>query len=258
MSGLDLTRVAPQQVRPGAETLIGQVTASAGSRVTVTIAELSVEMPCLRSYVSPAVDDVVLVLKNGRAMYCLGALNATPVAPPTPTGTPSDGTPAPAPVNRTTVFRPTTVGTWAIGLGSWSHSDAAAQGDWGVSTGQWWGAAYYGSGPVGLKTKTAVSATVKIKRTQGGSPGPQRPTLTLLTGKRRPGGFPTNSASILGPPISVGQALQVVLPVAWATALMAGTAGGIGIGVPATSPQLALAGPSTWSPAFQLSITYHQ
>lgn len=237
-------------VRNPSTTLLGWVVSSTSTTVTVDLGEQTVTMPKVRDYASPAANDVVLVIKTGRLLYCIGAVNAAPVVKP-----PADPEVPPPPASnevRTRSFRPVSVGTYR---GGWrGDTGDVLQGDWsGHGVNQ--GAAYYGSGPAGL-TGTAVSGTVRVKRLAGGVSAPQSPTFRLLDHKRRPAGAPSFSDTFAGPAIAIGDTRAVALPTAWVTALINGTAGGIGIGVAGSSPYIRLAGRGAWAPSFELTIKW--
>lgn len=239
-------------VRTPSTTMLGWVVSSSGNEVTVDLGDDVVTIPKVRDYSSPTADDVVLIVKTGRQLYCIGAVNAAPVAKP-----PVDETipPAPTPVEtRTRTFRPTSVGSYRDGRWRGDTTDAL-QGDWG-GFGINYGSAFYGSGPGGLNG-TAVSGTVRVKRIAGGAGSSQSPTFRLLTERKR-SGFPDSSATFVGPALAIGQDWKVVLPDSWTQALIDGTAGGIGIGVASSSPYVRLAGPGSWSPSFELTIKWKE
>lgn len=236
-------------VRTPSTTLLGWVVSSTSTEVTVDLGEETVTMPKLRDY-TPAVNDVALILRTGRLLYCLGAVNTGPISKP---GTDPDMPAAPSAHEvRTRTFRPVSVGTYR---GGWrSDTGDVLQGDWtGHGINQ--GAAYYGSGPAGL-SGTAVSGKVRVRRLAAGSGAAQAPTFRLLDHKRRPSGAPSYSDTFVGPAIAVGEDRTVAIPDAWTQALINGTAGGIGIGVAGTSPYLRLAGRGAWSPSFELTIKW--
>lgn len=261
---LDLATVLDSRGKRATTTagqLLGWVTASGVSTVTVRFADKTIAtMPRLRTYAAPAVNDVVIVIKVGPALYCLGALNDGPSPPPAdPPPAEGDGSstvPPPAPVQRTLSFRPVSTGTWRAGNpGAWrTDTTDMLQGD-ASGGGINYGAAYYGTGPSGL-TGAAVVGTVRIKRLPGGDPDAVRPTLRLLAEQDRPAGEPVDTAQLLGPLLAVDATATVELPDPWTQALIDGTAGGIGIGVDATTPYLVIAGKSSWPAAAELTITY--
>lgn len=254
--------------RPPAQLMLAWVVSSVGSTVTVVLSDSAeaepLTVPRVRAYSAPQVNDVVIIAKSGRNLYCLGALNSSPVPPPNPENAepepPSGGgtsggemspTPPPVRVELTKTFRPTFTGTYLASAWRDDTTDLY-QGQVSIS-GVNYGAAYYGVGPSGL-TGAAVSGTVRIRRLSGGSRAPLAPTLRLLTDKDQPEGFPSFSAEIFGPALVVDEPATVDLPVSWVAELLAGTAGGIGIG--GGDYYMRLAGTSNWAPAMELTITY--
>lgn len=238
---------------PGVTMFLAWVVSSTASAVTVKLADGSqATAPRARSYPSPIVDDVVLIAKAGSSLYCLCALNAAPTPPPA--GDPADPQEPPRNVVTTATFRPITTGTYR-GTAWRDDTTNLVQGD---STGEGLntGAAYYGAGPSSVTYLEAVSGTVRVKRNPGGPAGPQTPTLRLLAEEARPAGAPTTVDTLTGPPLSVDQEATVTLPLTWVTALLSGTAGGIGVGVPTPTPYLVMAGTSAWSAAFELTLQW--
>lgn len=261
---LDLARaLAIREQSRGAHTtiLLGQVTAAAGTTVTATLAEQTVTMPRLRSYGSPTVGDIVLVLRHGTALYALGALNAAAVViPEDPDDDVGDTKPPPSTIVRTRSFRPNSTGTWRDGR--WrGDTTNMIQGGGGGSTGHGrnFGAAYYGNGPSSL-SGSGVSGNVRVKRIGGGAyvGRPQTVTLRLLPNRSRPGGKPPFIAAIRGPNLAVGQSAVVGIPTPWVNHLIQGSAGGIGVGVDADYPHIHLAGRNTWSSAFQITLKFRR
>lgn len=245
---------------------LARVVSASSTAVVVSVDDETLTVPRVRSYASPAANDVVIVASSGAAAYCLGTLNAAPVPPPDipepddPTPPPAGGggttspKPPPAPTTYSKTFRPNYVGTYRDG---WrSDTSNAYQGDW-TGRGVNWGSAYYGSGP-GALSGTAVGGTVRIKRLAGGANAAQRPTLRLLTNKTRPGGFPNASKTMRGPALGVNGSATVALPATWVAALMNGSAGGIGIGVSSSTPYIQLAGKSSWGASFEITLTYRK
>jgi len=245
--------LAQRDARTPAPILLGWVTASTSAAVTVKFADgTTATVPKVRSYTSPTPDDVVIVLRHGGRFYCLGALNAAPVAQPAPQ--PEDQ-PPPAPSEHAQTFRPTFTGTWR---GGWlGTTDDLYQGATGGGSRNY-GAAYYGNGPSGL-AGTAVSGSLRIRRAYGTGPNAARtPTLRALTEKTRPNAQPAYSLQIAGPALKPGEAATVALPVGWVVALLSGTVGGIGVGVEAADPYLRLDGRAAWAASMELTIRYRK
>lgn len=273
MTALDLAsaltvREQRKNARPAAQLILARVVSSAGSTVTVSLtddpsADL-VTAPKLRAYTAPAVNDVVILAKSGQSLYCLGALNASPVPPPNPENEgpplPSGGgtsggemspTPPAAPVQVTKSLRPIFTGTYR-GTAWRTDTTDLYQGQ-GTIAGVEYGAAYYGSALTALGASEALSGTVRMQRIRAGYASANTPRLRLLTNSDPPPGFPSFTVEIDGPLLSVDEAVTVDLPLTWVTALLDGSAGGIGIGGDA---YMRIAGPSNWAPAMELTLTY--
>lgn len=273
MSALDLSsalavREQRKNARPPAQLMLARVVSSTGSTVTVVMDDDGngdpVTAPKLRAYSSPAVNDVVILAKSGQSVYCLGALNAAPVPAPNPEDygpeLPSGGgtsggdmspTPPPVPVQVTKSLRPISTGTYRGS--SWRTDTTDLYQGQGTVAGIEYGAAYYGSALTALGAVEALSGTVRIQRIRGGWAPAVTPRLRLLTDIERPAGFPSFTQEFDGPLLSIDEIATVDLPLSWVTALLNGSAGGIGIGGDA---YLRLAGPSNWAPAMELTLTY--
>lgn len=216
--------------------------AAAGGRVGVLLDGALLTVPVLRG-LAPAAGDQVLVTRQGRRAYVIGLLgtaatgsaaSSTRLAPP-----PEDPTPT-APRTGSTVFKPTSTGSYRNG--SWrGDTNDLYQGDWsgrGINT----GAAFYGNGPRGLKPATCTRVRVRLRRESGGSYGGVSPTLKLWQEKAR-SGAPNELRSTGGPSLSIGESSTFTLPDAWGQDLIDGVAGGIGIKVGGSNPYVHLDGP---------------
>lgn len=273
MSALDLAsalsvREQRKNARPPAQLMLARVVSSSGSTVTVSLTDDPggdlVTAPKVRAYSAPQVNDVVILAKSGQSLYCLGALNASPVPPPNPENEgpplPSGGgtsggemspTPPAAPVQVTKSLRPIFTGTYR-GTAWRTDTTDLYQGQ-GVIAGVEYGAAYYGSALTALGATEALSGTVRMQRLRAGLAASRIPRLRLLTHSDPPPGFPSFSQELDGPPLSVDEAVTVDLPLSWITALLNGSAGGIGFGGDA---YMRIAGQSNWAPAMELTLTY--
>ena len=274
MSALDLSsalavREQRKNVRPPAQLILARVVSSTGSTVTVSVSDDlaadPVTVPKIRAYSSPAVNDVVILAKSGQSLYCLGALNVGAVPPPPPDAEepelPSGGgtsggdmsaTPPAAPVEQTKSIRPSFTGTYRGD--AWRTDTTDLHQGQGSLAGVEYGAAYYGDAIVALAGVEALSGTVRLQRIRGGFAPAISPRIRLLTDRERPAGFPSFTQEFDGPPLSVDEAVTVDLPVSWVTALLNGSAGGIGIG--GGDGYMRIAGPSNWAPAMELTLTY--
>lgn len=119
------------------------------------------------------------------------------------------------------------------------------------------GAVFYGDGPSTLGG-VAVSGAIRVQRLPGGNPAPTAPQFVLLANRDQsdPNG-PTvlaGAGTVAGVPLTAGASSTVALPLPWVQQLLDGSAGGIGTDI--TAAPLTLAGSSSWTPAFELILTY--
>lgn len=218
-------------------------------RLEVDLDGTRVKLPAARTGVAYAAGDGVLVLTDGPSSWVVANL-AAGVVPPVVVAPP-----AVTYVDRNASATPASTGTYR---GGWlSFTDALYQGDYG-GQGVHEGAAYYGDQLVGLGHVAGQPATidVTIRRTRGGNFSATAPTLTLLAERNRPAGSPTRQATVAGPALAVGDGAVFRLPDAWTTALLAGTAGGIGCYVAGANPYVVLAGRSAAADGFALAVAY--
>lgn len=246
----DLGRALAGQPTDGRAFRIGKVTAyNATTRlVTVELDGSPVVAPSMGS--GYQVGQSVLVGRDGKAgAYVLGTIGTTPTTPP------SSPPPPPSYVQRSKVALPRQADTYR---GGWRGVPDLYQGDY-TGRGLNFGAAFYGSQLQGLRaiTSLARSATLTIRRLEGGSYAAQAPTFKLLQQSAKPGGAPTVRATAAGPAVAVGRTATWALPTAWLDELLAGTSGGLGIQVGTASPYIHLAGPSSAANGMALSVSYY-
>jgi hypothetical protein len=222
------------------------------SVVDVGTAQISVNVA---RGLTPSVGDVVLVQRQGAARWLIQTLFTA--APPTPVD-PPDPPPPPVPVIQTgtNVFTPTFTGTYRAG--KWrTDTGNVIQGLYAYSNyGENRGAAFYGRGPGGLSGATCTRITVKMRRQKAGDYAGRTPTLRLISQKSKPAGAPTYGSSTSGPSMAVDTSTTFTLPTSWGQALIDGTSGGIGLDASGSDPYIVMAGRSTWSSAFVISITW--
>lgn len=221
----------------------GWVTATAaGGKITVLRpgrAEPEVLLVDRNAAATAVVGDWVLIDDDGLRPIVVGVLG-TGAGPSTPDGglLPPEAT---TPASGSDVMPPTWSGTWR-GSGWRSSFNDLVQGDggWGLSQ----GAAFYGSRPASLGV-TFGSGSVHLVRETFGIYGSGTPTMRLL-GATAPGGaYPSILATAAGPSLpNVGSAADWPLPSSWLVELASGAAGGIGIGVPGSTPYMRIDGPS--------------
>jgi hypothetical protein len=230
-------------------------TKSAGS-ITADVNGQTVSVMCARG-VNPAVNDVVIVAQIGSMWF---ALDAVDVTAPTPPGDTSTG---PPPTVSTGALVVTPVETRSYRSGSatgWRTDDddvyQGQYGGWGNHT----GCVFFGTKPRALAGATVTGATFRVRMEQIGSYPAQAATMRLLTNTVRPGGAPTLQASTTtGPQLAQGVTEdRFPVPVAWAQAMVDGTAGGLAFYVASGSPYLRMAGRSSWSAAFTMTINWRR
>lgn len=201
-----------------------------------------------------ATGDTVLVARDARAAgYVVGRLGTAPVDPPVdPDAPPVE----PGVIARTLTVVPASAGTWRPD--AWRPGDQLHQGDYG-GFGLNTGAAFYGDALTGLHADTGLphSITVRYRRRPGGIPAAQVPAFWTLAEAARPTGAPTRLDTDDGTAVAVGALASWELPGAWATDLLDGAAGGLGIYLADDTPYMVLAGPSTYSAAFALTVNYY-
>jgi hypothetical protein len=250
---VDLAAAVAAASRPaGPSTRVAVVRSTAAATLTVEVDGVDVTLPVLAGVY--AVGDTVLVLREGPAGgYVLGRLGSPAVPPPPPPAPPAPV--VPTAVERTAVVLPGWTGTYRNG--SWRDTAQLYQGDY-TGHGRNTGAAHYGDQLVALGADPAAPATATLtyRRTRGGVYAAQAPTFALLAERSRPAGAPTILAAALGTPVAVDAVATWTVPAAWVAQLLAGTAGGLGVHVDASSPYIVLTGQPMDARALALTVTY--
>ncbi|MFR9800650.1 hypothetical protein ACL02U_32865, partial [Streptomyces sp. MS06] len=177
-----------------------------------------------------------------------------------------DTAPAPKPTTTTgsLVCTPVATSTWRDGhwrtdIGSSTSADTFQGRYSGSSYGRNSGFAFYGSKPGTLSGATVTKATLKLRRLTSGDYAARSPTMRLVGESTRPSSYPTLHESTTGPALGVygkvspGEATWS-MPTSWGQALVDGTRGGIGIVISSDSPYIRLAGRSSWSAAWTLTL----
>ncbi|WP_029135332.1 hypothetical protein [Nakamurella lactea] len=178
-----------------------------------------------------ALGDSVLLARFRGVAYVLGkaGVGSAPSAP------------SPDPLSGSDQFAAVETFSWRSGY-PFAYQQDVRQGEGGVS-GAWTGAWFYQGGPgASLAGVTVSSASVRVARGSGGTPGPQAAHLFLSSS----GIWPTPGQSA---PTTVGTSVDVILlpgefkdaaiPSAWAQSIVDTNAG---LMVSGTSPQVFLAG----------------
>lgn len=215
----------------------------------------SVTVMCARG-LTPAVNDVLLVEQVGTSWFAIDAVDVTAGAPP------ADTAPAPPATVTTGTLTVTPVETRSYRSGSvtgWRTDDddvyQGQYGGWGNHT----GCAFYGTKPRSLAGATVTGASFRVRMEQIGSYPPQAATLRLMTNSVRPGGAPTLTSTATGPTLAQGgQEDRFPVAVAWAQAMVDGTAGGLAFFTASGSPYLRMSGRGSWSAAFTLTLNWRR
>lgn len=212
-----------------------------------------------RAVVSRHVRDVqpgelVWLMLNAGQLWVVGIMGTAPVPElPPPVDIPGEPPPAPPAVERpvsrgTTVMGPAWSGTHRGG--TWRRdTNHLIQGDggWGRS----WGAAFW---PESLRMLGRITAArLRCERLSFGVYSRQHPTMLLLEGGKT-SSFPRVLASAVGPGLGGPGSVETwTVPSDWLPRLSSGEAGGIGIGVDASTPYMRLDGAD-----FALSVDWER
>lgn len=221
-----------------------------------------------------ATGNSLLINRVGSSYYVQAVLQATPSVPPTPPAPDEDApqpdtgdsAPAPKPVVKTgtLVCTPVATSTWRDGkwrtdIGSSTSADTYQGRYGGSSFGRNHGFAFYGSKPRSIAGATVTKATLKMRRLTAGDFAARTPTLRLVTQATRPGGFPTLNETTSGPALAVNTTTTAfAIPNSWAQAMVDGTRGGLAVSIGSDSPYIRLAGKSSWSAAWTLTISWRR
>ncbi|MFD4343398.1 hypothetical protein ACFWQ6_00700 [Streptomyces coelicoflavus] len=261
---------------PSSGPLIGYaLTASANGACRATVAGIEITTRVV-SGVTVGVGDTILIVRRGSTFWVIAIAGAAPTVPPVepaPDDTPPDtGDSAPAPKPTVTTgsltCHPVATSTWRSGhwrtdIGSSTSADTY-QGRYGYSSyGRNSGFAFYGSKPRSLAGATVTKATVKLRRLTSGDYGRRSPTLRLVSESSRPSSYPSLHESTTGPSLGVRGHVSpsettFTLPTSWGQAMVDGSRGGLGIVISADSPYIRLAGRSSWSAAWTLTLYWRR
>ena len=228
-----------------------------GAYVPVNIGNQVVSVVADRD-VTYAAGDPVVVIKIGSAWYAVARIFANVAAPPAG----SDVPPAPAPAITRGSLQISPVETRSyrssFSVGWKFEDDDVYQGQYG-GYGLHTGCAFYGTKPRSLAGATVEGASVRMRADQIGAYPPTATTMWLMTNSVRPGGAPTLTSSTAGPALAMGATQSAwPVPVAWAQAIVDGTAGGLAFYDADGNPYVRYAGRSKWSPAFTLTINWRR
>lgn len=169
---------------------------------------------------------LVGTVRGARVVVAVLGTTSAPAPVPVP---PAEDVSAKAPPTGSTGSSPVSPvwsGSWRGG--SWRpDTNVLYQGDYtgrGVQT----GAAYYGAGLRAWPHMAGLQTRLR-RITASGVNADQRPTMALLAGDTRPGGYPTILATAPGPLLGWGDAEDWQWPSGWVGQVLSGAAGGLGI-----------------------------
>lgn len=244
---------ATNRITPGRESIVGYALgAKTGDTISVWINGATVTVRCARDII-PAQNDVLLINRAGMWWTAVARLGTAAVPPSTTNGTAPD--PKPATTSGTATFGPVETRSYRT-LGWRFDTDDIYQGQYG-GNGNHTGCAFYGSGPRSLAGATVTNAAIQVRRHNGGGITAAQPTtLWLVTQATRPAGAPTLGASTPGPSLAWGASTWFAVPVAWAQAIVNGTAGGLAIFTGSGSPYVILDGRGSYGPSFTMTINW--
>jgi hypothetical protein len=159
------------------------------------------------------------------------------------------------------VLRPYQTATYFVGSGWRTSSDDVYQGEYGPSdTRNRRGCIFYDKRPRAFKGVTVTSATMKVKRLEGGRPDSIRrhATFRQVSEIHRP---QVNNATLQadttsGPYLRQGDSTDWAIPTSWVDDLISGNCGGFCIWTTDGDPYIKLAGRSSWSPAFTITFNW--
>jgi hypothetical protein len=228
-------------------------TAKSGSTCSVRINGTLTTVEVARD-LTVAIGDVVLVQKVGSVRVATCRLYTAALAE-----LPGDINPAPEPkpaVIAGSLVVPA-VYTGSRRDGKWrTDTSDVTQGIYG-GTGNSTGVAFYGAKPASLAGATVESATISVRRGQGGAYAAQATTLRLVTETEKPSGAPTLTSTAAGPNLAVDALDRAfTVPTAWAQAMVDGTAGGLALFDADGSPYARYVGRGGYSASFALTINW--
>ncbi len=200
--------------------------------------------------------DGLLVARSGNTWYAIGRTStAAPAVPDTPPPPPPP--PKPQVVTGRLVIAP--VETRSRQGTKWrTDTDDVYQGQYG-GNGNHVGCAFYGTKPRSLAGATCTGATVRVRRPdRGGTNAAQGTTLRLVAERFRPSGAPTLGSVTAGPSLRRGATTTFTLPTSWGQEMIDLGAGGLAVYESDGSPYVILAGRSSWSAAWTLTISWRR
>lgn len=258
----------------GLGSLVGAaLTASSGGACQANVGGIRITARVVAG-LTVAAGDALLIARTGSVYWVHAVLQPGPtLVPPLPDPVDSDPVankgdsapdPKPATTTGTLVCTPVVTSTWRDGhwrtdIGSSTSADTYQGRYGGSSYGRNSGFAFYGSKPRSLSGATVTKATLKLRRLSAGDFAKRTPTLRLVTQASRPSGFPTINESASGPSLAVNHTTtSFAIPKSWAQKMVDGDRGGLAIFIASDNPYIRLAGRSSWSAAWTLTISWRR
>lgn len=228
--------------------------AKSGGRLTVLVAGMAVVMEAARD-VTFAAGDRVAFLKAGGVWVAVCRIGTAAVADQPEADLPPPSVPSVVTGSKT--YTPVETRS-RLGTRWRTDGDDLYQGQASAGNGNSVGAAFYGDGPRALAGATVLSASVDVRRRNGGGLAAAQPTtLWLVTEKTRPSGAPTLTLSTAGPVLRWGQAsTSFNVPTAWAQSIVDGTAGGLAVFDSDGAPYVILDGRGEYAASFALTVRW--
>lgn len=243
----DELKIKPDNRLATATTIKSGSTCSALVDGTLTTVEVARDL-------TVAVGDVLFISRFGSQWYALARVYAA-----APAAVENDPVPDPKPsiISGTLVISPVFTGSWD-GTRWRTDTTDVYQGIYGTASGNHTGSVFYGDKPTSLAGATINTATIAVRRVaRGTSFGTPVTTMRLVTDLSKPVGAPSLSSSTTGPAIGVNATDEAfAIPIAWAQAMVDGTAGGIAFFDATGAPFVAFAGTASWGPAFSLTVNW--
>lgn len=237
----------------GIGAMLGRATATkSGSTITVEINGTVTTVQCNRD-LAPAAGDILIVQRIGAQWFAICRVyTAAPAAQFNDTGVAAN------PATKAGTLTVAPVETRSYRSSGWRTDNTSVYqgqyGGWGNHT----GSVFYGTGPRSLTGATVTSATVQVRRIEGGTFAAQPTTMRLVTESTRPAGAPTLGSTTSGPSLAVNGQTSFTIPTSWAQAMVDGTAGGLAFFEADADPYVRFAGKGDWAPAFTLTINWQR
>lgn len=231
------------------------ITSKTGSTCTAEIGGVITTIEVARD-LSVSAGDGLLVCRSGSTWYAIARTGTAAPAPPVYDDAPTPP-PTPKPATSSGKLVIPAIETRSRQGSKWrTDNDDVYQGEYG-GNGNHIGCAFYGTKPRSLAGATCTRATVRIRRPdRGGTNAAQDTTLRLVAERFRPSGAPTMGSVTDGPNLRRGESTTFELPASWGQEMINLGAGGLAVYEADGSPYVILAGRSSWSAAWTLTLEW--